>query len=153
MKHQTNKGSLLIVDEPEMNFHPDNQVKLAEILAKISNQTPMIVSTHSDYIIRELNNMIVAKSLEKKGKDVYEKFYDKDSLLNYIDVQVLYFDLGKDNKVSVKSLDINEYGFAVESIDKTIREQNKRTNSLYIEMDNEREYTNSLSIGKENKHK
>lgn len=138
LKHQTNKGSLLIVDEPEMNFHPDNQVKLAEILAKISNQTPMIVSTHSDYIIRELNNMIVAKSLEKNGNETYKKYYEKDSLLDYKDVQVLYFDFGKDSKVSVKSLDVDEYGFAVESIDKTIRQQNQRTNSLYVEMNKHR---------------
>lgn len=135
LKHQTNKGDLLIIDEPEMNFHPENQVILAEILAKISNTTPMIASTHSDYIIRELNNLIVAKSLEKKGKDMYKDYYDRDSLLDYKDVQVLYFNFDKDGKAKVKSLDIDEYGFAVESIDKTIRQQNQRTNSLFIQLD------------------
>ncbi len=131
LKHQVKKGNILIIDEPEMNFHPENQVELAKILAKIANNTPMIVSTHSDYIIRELNNLIVAKSLTEKGKNTYKDFYDKESLLDYNDVQVLYFN-PKDGKVNVKSLDVDEYGFAVESIDETISKQNKRTNSLYV---------------------
>lgn len=137
LKYQANKGDILIIDEPEMNLHPDNQVLLAKILAKIANQTPMVVSTHSDYIIREINNMIVSKSLSDKGKDTYKEFYEKDSLLDYKDVQVLYFDFAKDGKVNVKSLEVDEYGFAVDSMDETIRSQNQRSNSLYIEMDND----------------
>lgn len=134
LKYQTNIGNLLIIDEPEMNFHPENQVELAKILAKIANNTPMIVSIHSDYIIRELNNLIVAKSLEQKGKDTYKEFYEKDSLLDYKDVQVLYFDFGKDGQVNVKSLDVDEYGFAVDSMDETINKQNERMQILFGQM-------------------
>ena len=137
LKYQVDDKSLLIIDEPEMNLHPNNQVILAEVLAKISNNVRMVVSTHSDYIIREFNNLIVAKSLEKKGNKLYQQFYDKDSLLDFNEVQVLYFDFSKNGNVNVKSLDVDEYGFAVESMDETVRSQNQRSNTLYIEMDND----------------
>ena len=126
---------MLIIDEPEMNLHPDNQVILAKVLAKISNNVRMIVSTHSDYIIRELNNLIVAKSLETRGNRMHEQFYDKESLLDYNNVQVLYFDHGNDEQVSVKSLDVDKYGFAVDSMDETINKQNERMQILFGQMD------------------
>ncbi len=137
LKYQANKGDLLIIDEPEMNLHPDNQVILAEVLAKISNTTTMVVSTHSDYIIRELNNLIVAKSLAKKGDNTYEQFYEMASLLDYKDVQALYFDLDKKGKVSVKPLDVDKYGFAVDSMDETINKQGERSYTLFGQMDKE----------------
>ncbi|MBR4271222.1 MAG: ATP-binding protein [Bacteroidales bacterium] len=135
LKYQVNYGDLLIIDEPEMNLHPDNQVILAKVLAKISNNVRMIVSTHSDYIIRELNNLIVAKSLETRGNRMHEQFYDKESLLDYNNVQVLYFDHGNDEQVSVKSLDVDKYGFAVDSMDETINKQNERMQILFGQMD------------------
>ncbi|MBR6179339.1 MAG: AAA family ATPase [Bacteroidales bacterium] len=135
LKYQVDKGNLLIIDEPEMNFHPVNQVILAEILAKISNNTPLLVSTHSDYIIREFNNLIVAKSLQKNGNDTYRQYYDKDSLLDYKDVQVLYFNFDKNEKVNVKSLDVDKYGFAVDSMDETINNQNARMQNLFAQID------------------
>ncbi|MBR4324474.1 MAG: AAA family ATPase [Bacteroidales bacterium] len=135
LKYQVNNGNLLIIDEPEMNLHPNNQVVLAEVLAKISKNVRLIVSTHSDYIIRELNNLIVAKSLKENGNNTYEQFYDYNSLLDYEDVQVLYFDLDKNGKVSVKPIDVDKYGFAVDSMDETINKQNERMQILFGQMD------------------
>lgn len=137
LKYQVDDKSLLIIDEPEMNLHPNNQVILAEVLAKISNNVRMVVSTHSDYIIREFNNLIVAKSLEKKGNKLYQQFYDKDSLLDFNEVQVLYFDFSKNGNINVKSLDVDKYGFAVDSMDETINKQGERSYTLFGQMDKE----------------
>ncbi len=132
LKHQSQLGQGLIIDEPEMNLHPDNQVMLAQIFAKITNNNlPMIASTHSDYIIREINNLIVAKSLKNKGDNSYKQFYEDDSLLDFHDIQVIYFDFDKKGKVIGRTVDVDEYGFSIESIDQTAREQNRRSSILF----------------------
>ncbi len=51
-----NPGDLLIIDEPESFLHPENQRRLARILAMAVNSgIKIIISTHSDYILNELS--------------------------------------------------------------------------------------------------
>lgn len=53
LKHLAKQGETLIIDEPELNLHPDNQRKIARILTMIANcGIKVIVSTHSDYFVR-----------------------------------------------------------------------------------------------------
>nr|WP_242516962.1 AAA family ATPase [Corynebacterium mendelii] len=47
--------STIIIDEPELNLHPRNQVRLARYLVKLVNLgMRVVITTHSDYIVREL---------------------------------------------------------------------------------------------------
>ncbi|MEM8447834.1 AAA family ATPase, partial [Morganella morganii] len=51
VKNYISKKSYLIIDEPELNLHPKNQVKMAELLVRLSNfGVKVIITTHSDYI-------------------------------------------------------------------------------------------------------
>ena len=52
------KPRLLILDEPDSHLHPNNQRKLVEILLKAQskNHAQIIISTHSKYIIDELQD-------------------------------------------------------------------------------------------------
>jgi predicted ATP-dependent endonuclease of OLD family len=60
LEHLAKEGETLIIDEPELNLHPNNQRKIARILVMIANRgIKVIVSTHSDYFIREINNLIM----------------------------------------------------------------------------------------------
>ena len=60
LKHMAEPKDLIIIDEPELNLHPDNQLKITRVLAKLVNHGfKVIMSTHSDYIIREVNNLIM----------------------------------------------------------------------------------------------
>ena len=71
LRHIAKKGDVLIIDEPEMNLHPDNQRRLARIFARmINNGLRLIISTHSDYIIRELNNLIMLNALFGRGLEI-----------------------------------------------------------------------------------
>ena len=64
LKHIARKGDLLIIDEPEMNFHPDVQISLMRIFSMLSKMgLRLIISTHSDYMVREVNNLIMAGTL------------------------------------------------------------------------------------------
>ncbi len=137
LRHIARKGDTLIIDEPEMNFHPDVQILLARVFAILSTKAlRMVVSTHSDYIIREINNLIMAGAICKyKDSQLLEEIgYTSDMLLDYKDVSVLYFDF-KGKKVQVKSLDIDEEGFAVDSIDEAINNQNRNAYRLSEELE------------------
>ncbi|MDE5585040.1 MAG: ATP-binding protein [Muribaculaceae bacterium] len=135
LKHIANKNDILIIDEPEMNLHPDNQRILIRIFAELINKgLNIVVSTHSDYIIRELNNLIMANEISEQkimleeGESVP---YTRQQMLKRKDTEVLYFSVnGKTDKVRGTELPVTEFGFDVESIDATILSQNKTTHNL-----------------------
>ena len=54
------KGDLLMVDEPELNLHPANQRRIARLFARLVNLgVKVFITTHSDYIVKELNTLIM----------------------------------------------------------------------------------------------
>ena len=60
LEHIAKKGDLLIIDEPELNLHPENQRCIARLLAKLVNYgIKVFITTHSDYIVKELNTLIM----------------------------------------------------------------------------------------------
>lgn len=142
LRHIAKVGDTLIIDEPEMNFHPDVQVILTRIFAILTaNGLRIIVSTHSDYIVREINNLIMAGAISKRenNKSLLEEIgITQNMLLDFKDVSVLQFKKTGRTTVRVTPLDIDEEGFAVDSIDSTIKEQNITAERLYAQlMDND----------------
>lgn len=135
LRHIAKVGDTLIIDEPEMNFHPDVQVLLAQIFSILTNKKlRVIVSTHSDYIIREINNLIMAGALSEHNDLISELGYTKDMLLDYKNVNVLHFVKTGKNTVRVTPLTIDKEGFAIDSIDSTIDQQNIKSERLYAHL-------------------
>jgi len=57
--------SLLFIEEPEAHLHPEIQVKLMEIFAKlIKHNIKIIITSHSNYIFNKMNNLILEKKLD-----------------------------------------------------------------------------------------
>ena len=60
IQHVAVKGQLLMVDEPELNLHPENQRRVARLLARLVNLWIRVyITTHSDYIIKEINTLLM----------------------------------------------------------------------------------------------
>lgn len=60
LKYQAKPGALLMIDEPELNLHPDNQRRLARFLARLVNVgVRVFITTHSDTIVREFNTLLM----------------------------------------------------------------------------------------------
>lgn len=142
LRHIAKVGDTLIIDEPEMNFHPDVQILLAQVFAILTARgLRVIVSTHSDYIVREINNLIMAGAIKKRGLDdglLEELHYSEEMLLDYNEVAVLQFVKTGKAIVRVSQLSIDEEGFAVDSIDSAIHDQNVKAGRLYYQLlDNE----------------
>ncbi|GAB2650636.1 AAA family ATPase [Vibrio panuliri] len=63
LRHVAKIGDVLIIDEPELNLHPDAQRTLAQLLVRIVNTgIKIIITTHSDHLLRELNSLVMLSS-------------------------------------------------------------------------------------------
>ena len=140
LKHIARKGDLLIIDEPEMNFHPNVQISLMQIFAILTKlDLRIIISTHSDYMIREVNNLIMAGTIYSKDAQLIRELgYNEKMLLNKNDIVVKYFNYGKLKRLlDVVDVKVEDDGFAIESIDNTINDQNRITETLFDHLQEE----------------
>ncbi|MGO8672115.1 MAG: AAA family ATPase [Capsulimonadaceae bacterium] len=56
LKRKARPNDLVIIDEPEMNLHPESQAKLLEIIAMMVNSgIHVVLTTHSSYVMAHLN--------------------------------------------------------------------------------------------------
>lgn len=133
LRHLAAKDKLLFIDEPELNLHPDNQILLARQFSKMINAGQrLLISTHSDYIIREINNMIMASHVNETDSGFVSKLgYAESSIINKDKLVVYYFESGVDGRVKVRELPVDNRGFNMPSIDHVIEKQNDIMNSLY----------------------
>lgn len=133
LKHIAKKGDLIIIDEPELNLHPDNQIRLARIFAKLINKDfRLLISTHSDYIIRELNNLImISEDTETIKAIAKEHGYAEDEKISPDDVGAYLFKYTTKTKVKVEQIPVTQTGFEVETINDAINELNQRSQELY----------------------
>ena len=90
---QAKEGDILIIDEPEQNLHPENQRKIARLFALLSNLGVRIfITTHSDYIVREINNLVMMRG----GRDdvqrrICSKYgYTPEEFIDAQDVEVCW---------------------------------------------------------------
>ena len=60
LRHTASENHLLIVDEPETHLDPENQMLLARLLSRlVGSGLRILVTTHSDYLLKELNNLMM----------------------------------------------------------------------------------------------
>lgn len=82
------KDNFLMIDEPEVNLHPENQIKLINILIQfIQNETgnKVLITTHSSMLANAINNYIYLDVL-KHGVNV--KKIIEENKLKYVDSSI-----------------------------------------------------------------
>jgi len=137
LEHLAEEGDCLMIDEPELNLHPDNQRQVARVLAQLVNAgLKIIVSTHSDYFIRELNNLIMLKICFSGATELQNKYgYQDNELLSANQVSAYLFD---NKKIVPMRLD-SEEGIIAETFDDVINDLNKSSNEIYYAMQDAKE--------------
>ena len=74
LRHVAEPGDLLMVDEPELNLHPENQRRIARLFAQLVNLgIHVFATTHSDYIVKELNTLIMLNHDKPYLKQIAEE--------------------------------------------------------------------------------
>ena len=63
-------GDLLIIEEPEAHLHPGAQAKIAHILALLIRAgVRVVITTHSEWLLQEIGNLIREGELKKLTKN------------------------------------------------------------------------------------
>lgn len=97
LRYFATPGQLLIIDEPEMNLHPEAQVKIIEFLAMLVNAgLHVLVTTHSPYVVDHLLNL--RKASEYTDQEVISnRFFlqSKDAFISQWKSAVYLVDHGK----------------------------------------------------------
>ena len=127
IRHIANNNQLLIIDEPESHLDTNNQVQLARLLARLVNSgVKVLITTHSDYLIKEINNLIMLDhDFEGKDKVRRKLKYKKEDSLNKNCVSA-YIATTK----GLTSCAVDKYGIEMPVFDETIDRINTVSNEL-----------------------
>lgn len=127
LEYQARPGDILMIDEPELNIHPDNQRKVSRILAKLVNAgLKIVISTHSDYIVREFNSLIMLS--QDRGRVLQNMYgYSEDEILTAGQVGAYLFD-----DRTITAFDISPHdGILATTFDEVIEDLNEVNNGIY----------------------
>ncbi|WP_377477251.1 MAG: ATP-binding protein [Microcoleus anatoxicus] len=132
LKHEAQIGDLLMIDEPELNLHPENQCRVARLFARLVNLgIKVFITTHSDYIIKELNTLIMLNHDKPHLKQIAEEEgYREVELISSNKIKVyIAEETGKTKTNKCQTLtpaDIDpEMGIEARSFDTTIEKMNR----------------------------
>ncbi len=106
------KKTFFVIEEPEAHLHPKAQIQMAKFIVMLSNAgAKVLVTTHSDYILGEINNCI------KK----YELKIQSDDTISKENISAYLFKNDK-NETEVKELQIDKFGITNENFDEALDE-------------------------------
>ena len=138
LQHLARPGDILMVDEPELNLHPENQRLIARLFAMLINcGIKVFVTTHSDYIVRELNTLMALNKPDvgRLAEIAKREGYQRNELISSEQVRVyiaqdadVRLD-GKRKKAECPTLvEVNfddDTGISLVSFDNAIEEMNR----------------------------
>ena len=68
LRHVASRNDILFIDGPETHLDTANQVMLARVISHLVKAgLKVLVSTHSDYLIKEINNLVMLNHLRSNG--------------------------------------------------------------------------------------
>lgn len=121
LKDNTNiKNTFFVIEEPEAHLHPKAQIQMAKFIVLLANTgAKVLVTTHSDYILNEINNSIKLNSLEKEN----EFAISKDNVSAYLFKN-------EETKTTVCELEIDRFGISNDNFDEVLDELLDRSDEL-----------------------
>ncbi|WP_297579659.1 AAA family ATPase [uncultured Helicobacter sp.] len=133
--HRAQVGDILMIDEPELNLHPKNQILVARLLVLLVNAgIKVFITTHSDYIVRELSNCIMLKNLSNEQiKKLTKQGYSKEYGLESKKVKAYLAENIKGKNTLRAAKITQEQGIFMETFDEPIDLQNENQGLIFEE--------------------
>jgi predicted ATP-dependent endonuclease of OLD family len=106
--------NFLVIDEPEENLHPENQIKLINLLMKFANRNnnKVLITTHSPLMTDAVNNHLHLGFLKSQNIDIQaiiEKnnlpFDIAESALSHEEIGIYFF-----NGQGIQEYQVGDYG-------------------------------------------
>ena len=125
------KYNLLIIEEPEAHLHPKYQVLIAKAMIRLINAgLPVWITTHSDIILQQINNMIKLNKHSSKETLMSKFNYEEKDLLDEDKVNVYQFSTLSDDKTEIQKLEKGEYGVVVPTFNEMLAELLEETKAF-----------------------
>lgn len=127
LRHVARSNHLLIIDEPESHLDTANQIQLARLLARfVRAGLKVLITTHSDYFIKEINNLVMLSRPFADKDSVMKKFkYGKDDFLEPESIRAYVAE-----RNGLTRCTVDHFGIDMPVFDETIDEINKVANEL-----------------------
>ncbi len=127
LRHVAEKNHLLIIDEPESHLDTTNQILLARLLARlVRTGLKVLITTHSDYLVKEINNLIMlSNSFEDKDRVMRKLGYKEDDFLEPDSIRAY---VAEENRLTKCAVD--KFGVEMPIFDATIDAINRASNEL-----------------------
>ena len=121
-----NKKVYMILEEPESHLYPQAQSEMAQLLGmflRAGNQ--MLLTTHSPYILGEINNLLYAGNLAKKARDQVNQVIGENEQIDSSCTSAYYIEEGSLRNIMDEDISLirNE---VIDGISEVINEQNDR---------------------------
>ena len=113
---------LLIIDEPESHLDTMNQIRFTRALVRwVNSGMKILISTHSDFIVKELNNLIMLNgSFDDKDQLLKELKYEDEASIDPAAIRAYYAGDGGLDPCPVEQFGI-EVPLFEDSIDELVR--------------------------------
>ncbi|WP_144673247.1 AAA family ATPase [Campylobacter jejuni] len=131
--YEAQQGDILMIDEPELNLHPKNQILLARLFTLLANAgIKIFITTHSDYIVRELNNCIMLNGLASEQIQMLKsKGYIEENKIDFKDIKAYIAKNVKGKNILEEVKITKEEGIFMNTFDEPIDTQNENQSMIY----------------------
>lgn len=127
MMNWPNMPLSICLEEPEAHLHPDMQVDIANLLAALFNKQSFLqLTTHSDYFLQRINQLIKIGYIRQEQPEAYKKLCEDRKLNNrfYLDagqIKAYYFHADENHQSHVEELKIGRNGIPFSTFFDTVK--------------------------------
>lgn len=128
----------ILFEEPESHLHPEMQIQVADLLAwALSLHSHIQITSHSDYVLRRLNDLIRLHILKQKMNDDerFQKYcseygFNPSITIDPTIVGAYFFEHGEDNHVRIVRQDVS-HGIPFDTFKEVLNSQLSNSAHLY----------------------
>ena len=127
----------ICLEEPEAHLHPSMQIQVADLIAEcINNGFLFHITTHSDYFMDRLNQLIKLGNIRKKNETTFKEYCTANGLsektfLDGDNVKAYFFHRDDETaKVVIEELPVEEGGIPMKTFYETVEKMRKQDEQI-----------------------
>ncbi|MBS5898020.1 MAG: AAA family ATPase [Prevotella histicola] len=137
LKNYPDTNAAICLEEPEAHLHPSMQIQVADLIAECFNNDFLFhITTHSDYFMDRLNQLIKLGNIRKKNETTFKEYCTANGLsektfLDGNNVKAYFFHRDDETgKVVIEELPVEEGGIPMKTFYETVEKMRKQDEQI-----------------------